>query len=1114
MPRLLRLLLSVLLTCTIVVPLSAFVEPEGSEIRDKAFRHSDLNIRNGFQPMTQAGSAGANQGLAALGVDRAYLDVRSGRWGTLTMSQPLLPGDGQGNQLSWEQFDLERSPNSNELKRLAWDAFTGFLSQHRNQLGIDVAELQRPGVVTVHRGGDLVQIYAPRVVGGVEVRDTYITASISHGNLVLMGATNWGDLTVSSTPTLSQEAATAVVNAHLGDLAAQTTLRKSALAFVPLAKGSDLADVETGRGYGFSLAWVTVAKVDGDIGNWESMVDAHSGELLKFEDLNQYASTRQVIGGVLPIANDGVPPDGIEQDGWPMPFADVTNDGETAFTDAGGNLLACVDGEVTSTLSGQFMQMSDQCGEISLTTAGDVLDFGSSAGTDCATPGFGGPGNTHASRSGFYEMNRIKEMARAQLPDNDWLKQQLNANMNIPQTCNATWDGTNVNFFRSGGGCSNTGEIAAVYDHEWGHGMDNNDALPAISNPGEGIPDIYAALRLSTSCIGRSFLGGNCTGYGDPCTDCSGVRDIDWANRASGIPHDLGSPFPTGIDALCGAGGGTPCGGSSHCEGAAYTEAVWDLINRDLTAAPFNMSVNTARELVTQLTFLGGGAVGNWFQCSPPFGGCNADGGYLNYLAADDDDGNLANGTPHMSAIFAAFDRHQIACDTPAVADSGCAGTPTAAPDVTATPRDRGADVSWDPVAGAVSYNVYRTDGIRSCDYGKQLVASTTGTSIVDSGLQNGREYYYIVIPLGPGDTCFGPASDCTPVTPATGANLAIDPLQSGGITFVSGDGDPFLDNCEEASVKVTLANIGSITLTNVQITDVRSGSFPIQVSVTSTLPLDISPSLATCDVAMADISFIAGGLSIGDVLELEIDFTSDELAPLVKTQTVRVGAAGIEGDVQSFASKTFSYETDFENWQVAQGIFNRTDTGGGDGTTWFLDSSEQGGFQCNRVRSPKIGLAADSTMELWNNWDIEPQSGGTWYDRANVGLIDTAGERTLVTPDGGRPYNADSSGPGNYGGCNEPEEGWADVNDTWGTSSWSAGALQSGTFAGEFVQLEVIYATDALLEGRGFWFDEVTLTNIDLQVNDTQDDKCPAFTIFADGFESGDTTAWSVTSP
>lgn len=28
--------------------------------------------------------------------------------------------------------------------------------------------------------------------------------------------------------------------------------------------------------------------------------------------------------------------------------------------------------------------------------------------------------------------------------------------------------------------CANTGEIAGVFDHEWGHGLDDNDVSPKI----------------------------------------------------------------------------------------------------------------------------------------------------------------------------------------------------------------------------------------------------------------------------------------------------------------------------------------------------------------------------------------------------------------------------------------------------------------------------------------------------------------------------------------------------------------------------------------------------------------------------------------------------------
>ena len=48
--------------------------------------------------------------------------------------------------------------------------------------------------------------------------------------------------------------------------------------------------------------------------------------------------------------------------------------------------------------------------------------------------------------------------------------------MNINLTCNAFWNGSTVNFYHAAAAAGNTGEIAAVFDHEWGHGMDNNDA--------------------------------------------------------------------------------------------------------------------------------------------------------------------------------------------------------------------------------------------------------------------------------------------------------------------------------------------------------------------------------------------------------------------------------------------------------------------------------------------------------------------------------------------------------------------------------------------------------------------------------------------------------------
>ncbi len=1091
-----------LLTLIAAAPLAAVVQPEETPLRAKIFRHDSLTIDSRQLPAGDEQAAA----LAALGVapQAAYLDALTGRWATLMPARPLLPGGGSGNALTWESFGMEEPPAAAARGPLAWQAFVDYLRQNQATLAIDTNEFTRPGNVTVHDGGALVQIHAPRQVDGIPVRDSYVTAVLRHGNLILFGSRNWADVTVSRQAQISADQARITVESYLADAAPVASFKKTHLALVP---------VTTEQGLGYRLAWVLRPVADGDLGNWEALVDAANGELLAFDDLNQYATSRVVEGGVLPETNDGMGPEGMEQAGWPMPFTDVTNDGQTVFTDAGGNLLACVDGDITSTLSGRFMNMADQCGAISETTAGDVLDFGTSPGTDCAVPPGGSPGNTHASRSGFYEMNRIKQQAGALLPSNSWIREQLTANMNINSVCNGFWDGSTVNFFRSGGGCGNTGELAGVYDHEWGHGMDDNDALPNISNPGEGIPDVHAYLRLNTSCIGRGFIiGGGCGGYGDPCVGdppCSGVRDIDWANRASGEPHDL-----DWLVANCPSGGG-PCGGASHCEGAAYAEAVFDLDNRDLPAV-YGMDFNTSHEIATRLTYVGGGAVGTWFTCAPPFGGCNGDGGYLNFLAVDDDNGDLMDGTPHMSAIFAAFDRHQIACAMPVVQDAGCAGTPTDHPVVTATPADRGASLSWGAVADASSYKIYRTDGVFGCDFGKTLVGETTGTSFADSGLKNGREYSYTVIPMGPDDTCFGPASSCAAVTPAPGPNLAVVPIPS-SLTILTGDGDDFLDNCEQLEVGVEVNNIGTGTQTNVRIISVEPISDPM--AVLSELPLAVDDSMEACEGSKGLLVVSPAGLRPNDPLSFRVVVTSDELDPETRSQIITIGLA-TEGDAQFFATKTFSYEADPEHWQVVQGTFDRTSTGagsGGDGSDNYIASSAFLGDQCDHIRSPVLTLAADSTLALWNNFDIEPFcdtcSPQSWYDRANVGLYDVAsGARTLVEPSSGRLYNA-SGINGNCGTQNQP--GWADRMETWASSGFSAADLDAGTVAGQQVQLDIRFGTDPLAHEDGFWFDQVTVTNVELQVGDTQSNACEfLMPIFLDGFETGDTSRWSNSVP
>ena len=266
----------------------------------------------------------------------------------------------------------------------------------------------------------------------------------------------------------------------------------------------------------------------------------------------------------------------------------------------------------------------------------------------------------------------------------------------------------------------------------------------------------------------------------------------------------------------------------------------------------------------------------------------------------------------------------------------------------------------------------------------------------------------------------------------------------------------------------------------------------PAGITITSAIPQSLAPSLSDCEEAGGSFSFRAEGLSFGDTLAFRIDVTADELAGRIKSHVVLL--EGAESSLESHASKTFSFESDMDGWQRLTGTFDRSDVGGGaDGSSFYLASSADLADQCDAVRSPTMRLSSSSTLEMATQIDIEPSLSidGTifWFDRANVGLTRiSTGERTPVSPDGGRQYNASNL----YGTCGtQNQEGWADSMNGWAASTWSSTALGAADLDREFVFLDVRYGTDVELQGFGIHFDEVTVSDLDLVVGDGVTDQC-----------------------
>ncbi len=261
----------------------------------------------------------------------------------------------------------------------------------------------------------------------------------------------------------------------------------------------------------------------------------------------------------------------------------------------------------------------------------------------------------------------------------------------------------------------------------------------------------------------------------------------------------------------------------------------WDFVTRDLTAAPFNYDSQTAFTVGNRLFYQGTGNVGTWHACTcgSSASGCGTTNGYMQWITADDDNGNLNDGTPHMTAIYNAYNRHGIACSTPTAQNSGCAGGPTAAPTVTATPGNYQVALSWTSVSGATRYWVFRGEGHGGCNMGKALIATVTGTTYTDTQVANGRTYYYTVVAAGASNSCYGRAATCVNATPT--ATVTPD----------------FSLACSPSSLSVLQGNNGSSTCTVTS-----TGGFASAVS----LDCASLPAGVTCSYSPASVTPPANG--------------------------------------------------------------------------------------------------------------------------------------------------------------------------------------------------------------------------------------------------------------
>lgn len=281
----------------------------------------------------------------------------------------------------------------------------------------------------------------------------------------------------------------------------------------------------------------------------------------------------------------------------PVPFALVTGeDGRTQTDEDGWYSIA---GDTARTLlSGRYVQVRNSAGpEGALDLGGDGVWEASSA--------------TQAEIDSYVFLHDVRAWAETYSPEVPVVSERITSNVNLSGSCNAYWDGS-VNFYGEGGGCNNTAQIADVNYHEWCHGF-HYYSLEAGTFDGtvsEGVGDLCSCLLTDDSVVGRYMY-----------LDGSYIRDIE-EDRV--YPDDVV--------------------GETHTDSLVFSGAVWDFYS----ALREREGDTEAFDVVSQLL---ADSIKSGFTLTEA---------YDEFLLADDDDGDVTNGTPHQCDLLVAFAAHGL----------------------------------------------------------------------------------------------------------------------------------------------------------------------------------------------------------------------------------------------------------------------------------------------------------------------------------------------------------------------------------------------------------------------------------------------------------------------
>ena len=358
----------------------------------------------------------------------------------------------------------------------------------------------------------------------------------------------------------------------------------------------------------YRVAETVTVEATNSPGAWEVWLDAGSATPIARHTLSSFAT------GTI---NFNVPDRGPQGTRGPKPaaFEHLTINGAAATTAIDGTVTwnTATPGTVSPGLSGTYETITNVAGALATTSLS--LAAGGSVTWDLHTDEKG-----DAQLDSFVFENTVKHFVLTKLnPGLTWAMGNISVNVNENQTCNAYSTGDDIHFFIADTQCENTGRISDVVYHETGHSVHNNSVIPGAgqfeASLSEGLADTMSVSITGDPGLGRGFF---------VATPTMPLRDLN---------PTVKKKYPQDYD------------GEPHDDGEIIGEALYD--TRLALQTKLGMTAGYDQTLKIYYGIM---------QRSP-----DIPSSFSEALLADDDDGNLSNGTPNICEISAAFAAHGLA---------------------------------------------------------------------------------------------------------------------------------------------------------------------------------------------------------------------------------------------------------------------------------------------------------------------------------------------------------------------------------------------------------------------------------------------------------------------